>query len=78
MFTLYWLLFLYFLPSLISIKRLTLQQKAKVKLDFIAPSVGNHTYNLYFMSDCYMGCDQEYPLKISVREGEDMSESDSD
>lgn len=63
--------------SLISIKRLTLQQKAKVKLDFIAPSAGAHTYNLYYMSDCYMGCDQEYPLKISVQEGDDMSESDS-
>ena len=62
--------------SLISIKRLTLQQKAKVKLDFIAPSSGSHTYNLYYMSDCYMGCDQEYPLKISVKEGNDMSESD--
>jgi len=62
--------------SLISIKRSTLQQKAKVKLDFIAPSPGAHTYNLYYMSDCYMGCDQEYPLKISVQEGDDMSESD--
>lgn len=50
-----------------------------MKLDFIAPSVGSHTYNLYFMSDCYMGCDQEYPLKISVREGDDASDSnDSD
>lgn len=73
---LWWLSFLF---SLISIKRLTLQQKAKVKLDFIAPSAGSHTYNLYYMSDCYMGCDQEYPLKISVHEGDDMSESeDSD
>jgi hypothetical protein len=26
--------------SLLSIKRLTLQQKAKVKLDFVAPSPG--------------------------------------
>jgi len=62
--------------SLISIKRLTLQQKAKVRLDFIAPSVGSHSYFLYFMSDCYMGCDQEYPFKIAVGEGDDMSESD--
>uniref|UniRef100_A0A8C1SI51 Activating signal cointegrator 1 complex subunit 3 n=1 Tax=Cyprinus carpio TaxID=7962 RepID=A0A8C1SI51_CYPCA len=51
--------------SLISIKRLTLQQKAKVspavvKLDFVAPIVGVHNYTLYFMSDAYMGCDQEY------------------
>eukprot|EP00794_Sanderia_malayensis_P005235 gene5235-5896_t len=62
--------------SLISIKRLTLQQKSKVRLDYIAPAVGSHSYNLYFMSDSYMGCDQEYPFKISVLEGDDMSESD--
>jgi pre-mRNA-splicing helicase BRR2 len=52
--------------SLISIKRLTLQQKAKVKLDFTAPSAGDHTYTLYFMSDSYMGCDQEYKFNVRV------------
>eukprot|EP00112_Aurelia_sp_Birch-Aquarium-sp1_P011482 Seg2414.1 transcript_id=Seg2414.1/GoldUCD/mRNA.D3Y31 product="U5 small nuclear ribonucleoprotein 200 kDa helicase" protein_id=Seg2414.1/GoldUCD/D3Y31 len=62
--------------SLISIKRLTLQQKAKVRLDFIAPTAGAHSYFLYYMSDCYMGCDQEYPFKIAVAEGDDMSESE--
>ncbi|PSN46005.1 putative U5 small nuclear ribonucleoprotein 200 kDa helicase [Blattella germanica] len=54
--------------SLLSIKRLTLQQKAKVKLDFVAPSPGHHTYTLYFMSDAYLGCDQEY--KFSIHFGE--------
>lgn len=52
--------------SLISIKRLTLQQKAKVKLDFTAPAPGEYTYTLYFMSDSYMGCDQEYKFNIRV------------
>jgi hypothetical protein len=33
--------------SLLSIKRLTLQQKAKVKPDFIAPSPGT-LYEIYF------------------------------
>jgi pre-mRNA-splicing helicase BRR2 len=55
--------------SLLSIKRLTLQQKAKVKLDFVAPSPGEHTYTLYYMSDAYMGCDQEYKFSIVVRGG---------
>ncbi len=55
--------------SLISIKRLTLQQKAKVKLDFTAPSAGDHTYTLYFMSDSYMGCDQEYKFNVRVDSG---------
>ncbi|XP_076460821.1 U5 small nuclear ribonucleoprotein 200 kDa helicase-like [Babylonia areolata] len=60
--------------SLLSIKRLTLQQKAKVKLDFLAPSVGRHTYTVYFMSDSYMGCDQEYKINIDVKEGGESSD----
>lgn len=63
--------------SLLSIKRLTLQQKAKVKLDFIAPSPGHHDYKLYFMSDSYLGCDQEYPFSIDVNDYRSESESDS-
>lgn len=62
--------------SLLSIKRLTLQQKANVKLDFIAPSPGQHSYTLYFMSDAYLGCDQEYRFSIDV--GDSDSDSDSD
>ena len=52
--------------SLISIKRLTLQQKAKVKLDFRAPGTGKHNYMLYFMSDAYMGCDQVCDMSIKT------------
>ncbi|KAL3278293.1 hypothetical protein HHI36_013626 [Cryptolaemus montrouzieri] len=63
--------------SLLSIKRLTLQQKARVKLDFVAPSPGNHNYTLYFMSDAYLGCDQEYKFSIDVGDFE-SSASDSD
>jgi pre-mRNA-splicing helicase BRR2 len=66
--------------SLISIKRLTLQQKAKVKLDFVAPSPGHYTYTLFYMSDSYMGCDQEYKFTVDVGEpdsgGSSGSESD--
>lgn len=64
--------------SLLSIRRLTLQQKAKVKLDFVAPSHGHYNYTIFFMSDAYMGCDQEYKFSIDVKEGESDSESDSD
>lgn len=65
--------------SLISIKRLTLQQKAKAKLDFIAPNPGEHTYTLYFMSDAYMGCDQEYRFNIRVNDSNRKgSDTDSD
>uniref|UniRef100_A0A8C4EBL3 U5 small nuclear ribonucleoprotein 200 kDa helicase n=1 Tax=Dicentrarchus labrax TaxID=13489 RepID=A0A8C4EBL3_DICLA len=64
--------------SLISIKRLTLQQKAKVKLDFVAPAMGVHNYTLYFMSDAYMGCDQEYKFSADVKEADSEGDSDSD
>lgn len=66
--------------SLLSIKRLTLQQKAKVKLDFVAPTPGSHGYTLYFMSDAYLGCDQEYKFTINVGEfdSEESSQSESD
>ncbi|KAJ7515579.1 hypothetical protein O6H91_22G019200 [Diphasiastrum complanatum] len=55
--------------QLLAIKRVSLQRKAKVKLDFTAPSeVGKRTYTLYFMCDAYLGCDQEYEFMIDVKE----------
>ena len=51
--------------ALISIKRVSLQQKADVKLDFLLPP-GHHSLTLFFMSDAYMGCDQEYKLSVDV------------
>ena len=39
----------------------------QVKLEFPASeSAGTHDYTLYFMSDSYMGCDQEYEFSVSV------------
>ena len=60
--------------TLLSIKRLTLQQKAKFRLDFVAPREGSYSYTLYFMSDSYLGCDQEYKFKVEV--GAPGSDSD--
>lgn len=55
--------------ELIAIKRVSFQRKAKVKLEFAAPSVpGKKVYTLYFMCDSYMGCDQEYSFSLDVRE----------
>eukprot|EP00252_Welwitschia_mirabilis_P011890 TRINITY_DN2641_c0_g2_i1.p1 TRINITY_DN2641_c0_g2~~TRINITY_DN2641_c0_g2_i1.p1 ORF type:complete len:1287 (-),score=253.33 TRINITY_DN2641_c0_g2_i1:150-3629(-) len=55
--------------QLLAIKRVSLQRKAKVKLDFTAPQeVGDKTYTLYFMCDSYLGCDQEYEFTIDVQE----------
>uniref|UniRef100_A0A452IF54 Activating signal cointegrator 1 complex subunit 3 n=1 Tax=Gopherus agassizii TaxID=38772 RepID=A0A452IF54_9SAUR len=49
---------------------------ALVKLDFVAPATGAHNYTLYFMSDAYMGCDQEYKFSVDVKEAESDSDSD--
>lgn len=58
--------------QLLAIKRATLQQKAKVKLEFAAPGdVGKHALTLYFMCDSYLGCDQEYEFDMIVKEGPD-------
>lgn len=60
--------------QLTSIKRVALQAKASVQLDFVAPDPGHHTYTLSFMCDSYTGCDQEYDLAIKVGEAEDVDE----
>ena len=53
--------------SLISIKKVTLQLKAKVKLDFVPTSTsGEQKYMLWFVSDSYTGCDQEYPFSVQI------------
>ena len=66
--------------SLLSIKRLTLQQKARFVLDFVAPHrAGRHSYTLYFMSDSYLGCDQEYKFNLDISEHQSSeNESSSD
>ncbi len=52
---------------LLSIKRLSLKKRAKVSLDFAAPeNPGRYDYTLYFISDSYAGCDQEYELSLDV------------
>uniref|UniRef100_A0A665VDX8 Activating signal cointegrator 1 complex subunit 3 n=1 Tax=Echeneis naucrates TaxID=173247 RepID=A0A665VDX8_ECHNA len=43
---------------------LVMSGSLQVKLDFVAPVMGIHNYTLYFMSDAYMGCDQEYKFSV--------------
>ncbi|OVA00708.1 Helicase [Macleaya cordata] len=55
--------------QLLAIKRVSLQRKSKVKLEFAAPAeVGKKSYTLYFMCDSYLGCDQEYSFTVDVKE----------
>lgn len=61
---------LWYFLSLLSIKRVTLQQKADIKLDFITAVPGKHSLKLLLMSDSYVGCDQEFIIDVNVG-GED-------
>ncbi|KAK4355976.1 hypothetical protein RND71_024947 [Anisodus tanguticus] len=62
--------------QLLAIKRVTLQRKSRVKLDFAAPAeAGMRNYTLYFMCDSYLGCDQEYSFTLDVKGA--MAEDDS-
>ncbi|CAB3262336.1 unnamed protein product [Arctia plantaginis] len=54
--------------TLLSIKRVSLARTAKVRLDFVCGVAGRHTYTLYFMSDAYLGADQEYKFTADVGE----------
>ncbi|XVE68358.1 hypothetical protein DITRI_Ditri09bG0061900 [Diplodiscus trichospermus] len=55
--------------QLLAIKKVSLQRKAKVKLEFNAPAeAARKTYTLYFMCDSYLGCDQEYNFTVDVKE----------
>ena len=63
--------------TLLSIKRVSLGRSAKVRLDFVCGSSGRHTYTLYFMSDAYLGADQEYKFNVEVGDAaSDSSESE--
>lgn len=55
--------------GLMAIKRLTLAKSTKVKLELTVPASaqGKQEYTLFFMSDAYMGCDQEYRFTLDVR-----------
>eukprot|EP01135_Chromosphaera_perkinsii_P009183 Nk52_evm18s1671 gene=Nk52_evmTU18s1671 len=69
--------------KLISIKRVPLHSvSSKVTMKFECPGFEDESiteadvvYTLYFMSDSYLGCDQEYEVELHVTKGEDESSS---
>ena len=64
---------------LYSVKRVTVGQRRNVKVVFPAPaSPGEHELTLYLMCDSYVGCDQEYQLRLSVHEAEGGEEDDAE
>lgn len=55
--------------ELIALRRLTLlQSKSSTTLTFEAPvQEGKYSYQLYFISDCYLGLDQQYDVSFVVK-----------
>eukprot|EP01065_Artemidia_motanka_P043101 TRINITY_DN5922_c1_g1_i1.p1 TRINITY_DN5922_c1_g1~~TRINITY_DN5922_c1_g1_i1.p1 ORF type:complete len:2177 (+),score=912.07 TRINITY_DN5922_c1_g1_i1:805-6531(+) len=51
-----------------AVKRVMLQRKLSLKMEFIAPKQGSHKLHVFLMCDCYQGCDQEYEVDINVLE----------
>ncbi|KAG0354547.1 DEIH-box ATPase [Podila minutissima] len=64
--------------TLLSIKRVTLQRKLNVKLEFVCPRAGEQKFKLYTMCDSFLGCDQEFDMEMNVGEGEDSDEEDEE
>ncbi|KAG0308854.1 DEIH-box ATPase [Dissophora globulifera] len=64
--------------TLLAIKRITLQRRLKVKLEFVCPRAGEQTFKLYTMCDSFSGCDQEIDMKLSVGEGEEDSDEEEE
>lgn len=64
--------------TLLAIKRITLQRKLRVKLEFVCPRAGNQTYKLYTMCDSFLGCDQEFDLELEVGEAEEDSDEEEE
>jgi pre-mRNA-splicing helicase BRR2 len=65
--------------TLLCVKRVSLLEKAKVKLDFVAPDeAGDYNLTLFFMCDSYIGCDQEFQFGLSVAQGDSDDDDDDD
>jgi pre-mRNA-splicing helicase BRR2 len=65
--------------TLFSIKRVNLQRRKQLTLEFLAPeAAGDYDLTLFCMSDSYLGCDQEYSVSLNVGAAESENESESD
>eukprot|EP01059_Diplonema_ambulator_P004905 TRINITY_DN14625_c0_g1_i3.p1 TRINITY_DN14625_c0_g1~~TRINITY_DN14625_c0_g1_i3.p1 ORF type:complete len:1254 (+),score=521.60 TRINITY_DN14625_c0_g1_i3:182-3943(+) len=50
------------------VRRVTVERKNKVSVEFVAPRQGKHSLTMYFMCDSYVGADQEVAFEINVKE----------
>lgn len=64
--------------NLLAIKRVTIGQELKTRLEYTVPTAGDHDLKLFLMSDSYVGVDQEREFSITAAEGMDVDEDDED
>mmetsp|Transcript_16138 Transcript_16138/g.17948 ORF Transcript_16138/g.17948 Transcript_16138/m.17948 type:complete len:210 (-) Transcript_16138:40-669(-) len=54
--------------ELLALKRVAMQGNSRTSVIFDAPEdPGEYTYQVYFLSDSYIGLDQQYPIKFVVK-----------
>ncbi|KAI5798917.1 putative pre-mRNA splicing helicase [Geopyxis carbonaria] len=64
--------------SLLAIKKVTIQRRLDVRLEYIVPSPGKKKLSLFLMSDSYVGVDQEQEFEVEAAEGMDEDEDEED
>ena len=57
--------------SLLAIKKVTIQRRLDVRLEYTVPSAGKKKLTLSLMSDSYVGVDQEQQFEVDLAEGMD-------
>jgi len=65
--------------ELIAIKRVAFKRRVmQERLEFVAPAQGQHKLMLYFMSDSYLGVDQELAFDLKVAAAPTKADDDDD
>lgn len=64
--------------NLLAIKRVTIGQELKTRLEYTVPTAGKHDLKLFLISDSYFGVDQEREFSVTVAEGMDVDDEDEE
>lgn len=64
--------------QLLAIKRIAFERRRAVELEFEAPGAGEHELKLYFMSDSYVGIDQEFDVKLQTKADTEQAAGNND
>lgn len=65
--------------NLLAIKRVTIDRKLELRLEYVVPAPGEHELTLYLMCDSYVGVDQAPTFTVKAAEGmEEDSEAEEE